>query len=184
MSKKSNAPTTADSQKPAKHHMNAERAAKHARRLNKASSQGAQPPAPAGVNQVEEIHKVRLNTQGDDIIRRKAGSGTRVEQQKVADQSSYSQLSHALVQKTGSSFFVQKHTFVKASVTKRGTHLNKPSGDAAQHSAAASGIVLGNMKQGGHIRQIKDLGSNPGSRVGSTKAPQRCGDQTTIIKKQ
>jgi len=41
------------------------------------------------------------------------------------------------------------------------------------------------MKQGGHIRQIKDLGSNPGSRVGSQKAaPQRIGDQTTIIKKQ
>ena len=40
------------------------------------------------------------------------------------------------------------------------------------------------MKQGGHIRQIKDLGSNPGSRVGSQKAAQRVGDQTTIIKKQ
>lgn len=44
--------------------------------------------------------------------------------------------------------------------------------------------MLGNMKQGGHIRQIKDLGSNPGSRVGSQKPAQRCGDQTTIIKKQ
>ena len=36
---------------------------------------------------------------------------------------------------------------------------------------------------GGHIRQIKDLGMNPGSREGSHKANVRPGDQTTIIKK-
>ena len=35
----------------------------------------------------------------------------------------------------------------------------------------------------GGIRQIKHLGSNPGSRVGSQKAATRIGDQTTCIKK-
>lgn len=48
-----------------------------------------------------------------------------------------------------------------------------------------SGILLNNkaVGEGGQIRQIKDLGSNPGSRVGSQKAATRVGDQTTIIKK-
>ena len=46
-----------------------------------------------------------------------------------------------------------------------------------------SGIILNNVKAG-NIRQIKDMGSNPGSRVGSQKANVRAGDQTTIIKKQ
>ena len=55
-----------------------------------------------------------------------------------------------------------------------------------------TGIILNNIKgealaqanQGsGGIRQIKHLGSNPGSRVGSQKAAQRIGDQTTCIKK-
>ena len=63
------------------------------------------------------MHKIRLSApSGDDVMaaavqtRRKAGSGTRVEQQKaVHDQGSYSKLSQALVQKTGSSFFVAKH---------------------------------------------------------------------------
>ena len=69
--------------------MNAERAAKHARRLQKASSQGARPDdaTQAASKPVDEIHKVRLNTQGEDsqvnIVRRKAGSGTRVEQAKA-----------------------------------------------------------------------------------------------------
>lgn len=45
------------------------------------------------------------------------------------------------------------------------------------------GIILGNMKGGQQVRQIKDLGSNPGSRVGSNKPNVRPGDQTTIIKK-
>lgn len=50
-------------------------------------------------------------------------------------------------------------------------------------------ITLGNVKGGiaqhHNIRQIKDMGSNPGSRVGSQKAANvRAGDQTTIIKKQ
>ena len=118
MSKKGSAgaPTTADSV-PSKNAVNAERAARHARRLNKASSQGAQPPTPT--YPVDEVHKVLMNAAGDDVIRRKAGSGTRVEG-KVADQSSYAQLSQALVnQKTGSSFFVSKHSFVKAAVPKR-----------------------------------------------------------------
>jgi len=66
-------------------------------------------------------------------------------------------------QKTGSSFFIQKHSFVKAQVSKRGT---------AKQLGEISGIILNNMKgqQTGdrlQIRQIKDLGSNPGSRVGS-----------------
>lgn len=70
---------------------------------------------------------------------------------------------------------MSKHSFVKANITKRGLNGKQ---------ITETGIVLGNMKQGGHIRQIKDLGSNPGSRVGSQKAHQRMGDQTTIIKKQ
>lgn len=40
------------------------------------------------------------------------------------------------------------------------------------------------MADGVIMRQIRDLGSNPGSRVGSHKANTRVGDQTTIIKKQ
>jgi len=55
---------------------------------------------------------------------------------------------------------------------------------AGKQPSELQGIILGNMKSGQqHVRQIKDLGSNPGSRVGSHKANVRNGDQTTIIKK-
>ena len=63
--------------------MNAERAARYARRLQKASSQGAQQNQHT-VQGVDEVHKVRINANPEDGIRRKAGSGTRVEQ-KVAE---------------------------------------------------------------------------------------------------
>ena len=50
-------------------------------------------------------------------------------------------------------------------------------------------IILNNMKggtqPGGHIRQIRDLGSNPGSRERVQKVQNiRPGDETTIIMKQ
>ena len=80
-------------------------------------------------------------------------------------------------QKTGSSFFVSKNSFVKAPVTKRAPN-------ASKQMDGISGIILNNMKaQAGHIRQIKDLSSNPASRGGSHKANVRPGDQTTVIKK-
>ena len=67
--------------------------------------------------------------------------------------------------------------------------VTKPSfvGKATQRKSNEGGIILNNVKSGnGHhnIRQIKDMGSNPGSRVGSQKANVRAGDQTTIIRKQ
>ena len=71
---------------PSKQAHNAERAARYARRLQKASSQGAQQNNAIGSN-VEEVHKVRINMGQDNNtegIRRKAGSGTRVEQ-KVSE---------------------------------------------------------------------------------------------------
>lgn len=82
ISKKSAGDTTADSI-ASKNAVNAERAARHARRLQKASSQGAQNPALVG--HIDEVHKVRIVATGnEDGIKRKAGSGTRVEQ-KVAE---------------------------------------------------------------------------------------------------
>lgn len=117
---------------------------------------------------------------------RKAGSGTRVEQ-KVAEAHG---LGPALAaQKTGSSFFVTKHSFVKAHASKRNTYAVSGIGQRGNHGVTGKqphetqGIILGNMKAGQQVRQIKDLGSNPGSRVGSHKANVRLGDQTTIIKK-
>jgi len=78
-------------------------------------------------------------------------------------QGSYAQLGQALAaQKTNNNFFVTKHSFVKATAGKRGAATKQP--------GELQNILLGNMKgQGGHVRQIKDLGSNPGSRVGSHK---------------
>ena len=69
---------------PSKNAVNAERAARYARRLQKASSQGAQPPEDAVRNGdfVDGVQKVRIGMGNGPS--RKAGSGTRVEQ-KVAD---------------------------------------------------------------------------------------------------
>ena len=101
---------------PSKNAVNAERAARYARRLQKASSLGAQPPTAPGGNgeDVGGVQKVRITMDGPS---RKAGSGTRVEQ-KVAEAHGLGQALAA--QKTGSSFFVTKHSFVKAHATKRG----------------------------------------------------------------
>ena len=161
MSKKSGTTATTADSMPSKSHVNAERAARHARRLNKASSQGAQPPQSSGEH---EVVKVRIGMPGDETVLpiRKAGSGTRVEQRVAEAQGSYAQLSQALAaQKTGNNFFVTKHSFVKAQ-SKRGA--------TAKNPGEVQGIILGNIKgQVGHIRQIKDLKHNPGSRDGSHK---------------
>ena len=170
--------TTSDSMSRTHKHLNAERGAKHARRLTKVSSQGAQPPTPSSGSLkkggIDESHKVRMNTQPDgevvltsnpNSIRRKAGSGTRVEQHHQ-QQSSISQL--VMNNKAVSSGIANitvngsKHSFVKANVpAKRAPQTNKPLNDI-------SGILLANQKAGGggggHVRQIRDLGSNPGSR--------------------
>ena len=154
---------TQDDSGPNRNAFNAERAARHARKLQKASSQGAaQPPTPS--NQVSEAHKVRLGTQGDDVIpiRRKAGSGTRVEQ-KAADSTNNSMSQLMSNQNfTVNKAFISKPSFVGKASQRNG----KDNG---------SGIILNNVK-GGNIRQIKDMGSNPGSRVGSQKANVRAGD--------
>ena len=62
---------------------NEKRAKEHARRLQKASSQGAQPPTPSQIsNPVSGMQKIRMiNKNGDELskpLRRKAGSGDRV----------------------------------------------------------------------------------------------------------
>lgn len=77
---------------PSKNIVNADRAARHARRLQKASSQGAQPPQTSGEH---EVVKVRIGMPGDEGVLpiRKAGSGTRVEQKVAEAQGSYAQLS-------------------------------------------------------------------------------------------
>lgn len=87
-------------------------------------------------------------------IRRKAGSGTRVEQKAATDQNqgSYGQL---------------VGTGATAAFPTNKSFLTKPS--FVGKAIGQSGIILNNVKgtNGGNIRQIKDMGSNPGSRVGS-----------------
>ena len=81
---------------------------------------------------------------------------------------------------TANKAFISKPSFVG---TKAAAAVN---GGQSQRRSNEAGIILNNVKSGGGgtIRQIKDMGSNPGSRVGSHKANARAGDQTTIIKKQ
>ena len=68
MSKGSGGATTADSvSNRGGVAFNAERAARHARRLQKASSQGAtQSQNPS--NAVDEVHKVFINNRNEDVI--------------------------------------------------------------------------------------------------------------------
>ena len=99
---------------------------------------------------------------GENGPMRKAGSGTRVEERNAHTQNSYVTLASA-AQSNNKPVFVTKHSFVKARASKASAHV-------ANKQQAAENISLGNMKSGGgHVRQIKDLGSNPGSRVGSHK---------------
>ena len=58
------------------------RAKEHARRLQKAASQGAQPPAATQItNPMSGVQKIRMINKGEDVLskplRRKAGSGDR-----------------------------------------------------------------------------------------------------------
>ena len=117
-------------------------------------------------------------------LRRKAGSGHRVTTVPVETQSSGKQLiPHGIHQNGTGSFLKAKHTMHQG-IQHIKRKSNKAMGDI-------QGIILNNIKasdaqsnQGsGGIRQIKHLQSNPGSRVGSQKAAQRIGDQTTCIKK-
>lgn len=137
-------------------------------------------------NPAELAHKP-MNTEGDDLVlqqplRRKAGSGTRVVTQPTEQQSSGKALIPPMSNKIGAgSFLAAKHSMHQGI-----HHLKRKSNKAL---GDITGIILNNMKGEANnsgssaIRQIKHLGSNPGSRVGSTKAGTRIGDQTTIIKK-
>ena len=112
-------------------------------------------------------------------LRRKAGSGTRVVTMPTDRQSSGKALiPHGKQSMSGTgSFLAAKHTMHQG-IQHIKRKSNKALGDI-------TGIILNNMKAealanpnngSGGIRQIKHLGSNPGSRVGSQKAAQRVGD--------
>lgn len=130
-----------------------------------------------------------MSTEGDDLLtkplRRKAGSGTRATTMPTEQQSSGKVLIPPQVSsKLGAgSFLVAKHSMHQGI-----HHLKRKSNKAL---GDITGIILNNMKAdpsvqncgNGGIRQIKHLGSNPGSRVGSNKGITRAGDQTTCIKK-